>query len=511
MLLLHLPVGLLVGVGVFEAIALARGTAPAPRLLVGLAALMAVFAAASGWVLHLEPDYTGDTLYWHQRLGIAVATGSVLSLLLHAAGRRTSYRLALTATLCVLVPAGHFGATMTHGEGFLTVPLRAQPEPVVPPAQPIPDPVSSIVMASYVDQVAPILTARCNSCHSEKKKKGGLRLDTPAFILKGGRDGDALIAGAPAESELLLRVRLPLDDEDHMPPEHKTQPTLDEIALLEAWIAAGASFEEKFALGEGMTLPVPPAIVVAAPAAALGPAPESAVAALRDRLVHVQPVSANTHELWVDFAAPATHMGDADVKELLAPLVEHVAELSLSRTTITDAALSSISDMPRLRRLDLRNTAITDAGLNKLRGHEVLEELVLAQTKLTDAALEALLDLPALKKVWLWEAGLSPEALAQLRAARPQLRVDAGDAASATALDAEGELVFSSDAPPPGAEPLPPPPVTLTPVNTICPVSGKPVDPQYSVVFEGRVIGFCCPNCPKEFWADPEKYRAGLQ
>lgn len=514
MLLLHLPVGLLVGVGVVEGVALARKTAPAPRLLVGLAALTAVFAASSGLVLHEEPDYlAGGTLYWHQRLGIAVAVGSVLTLLLHAAGRITAYRLMLVATLCVLVPAGHYGATMTHGEGFLTEPLHAEPEPAAPqiPHVPqVPEPANSIVMASYAEHVAPLLTARCNSCHGEKKKKGGLRLDTPEFILKGGRDGDALVAGAPAESVLLLRLRLPIDDEDHMPPEHKTQPTASEIALLEAWIAAGASFDKSFELGPGLALPSLPAIPAAPPA--FEAAPEAALAALRERLIHVQPVAAGTHELWVDFAAPATTMGDADVKELLAPLREHVAELSLSRTIITDAVLTSISDMPRLRRLDLRSTAITDAGLDKLRGHETLQELVLAQTKLTDAALESLLDLPALQKVWLWQAGISPEGLAQLRAARPQLMVDAGDAASAVPLDAEGDLVFTSDAPPPGAAPAAAPvALSLTPVNSVCPVSGKPVDPKYNILFEGRVIGFCCPNCPKEFWSDPEKYRAAIQ
>ena len=509
MLLLHLPLGLLAGVGVVEAVALARGTAPAPRLLVGLAALAAVFAASSGLVLHLEPDYTGDTLYWHQRLGIAVAVGSVLALLLHAAGRPTAYRLMLTATLAVMVPAGHYGATMTHGEGFLTEPLRAKPDPAAPPVVPPPDPASSIVMASYSAHVAPLLTARCNSCHGEKKKKGGLRLDTPEFILKGGRDGDALIAGSPAESEILLRLRLPMDDEDHMPPEHKTQPSANEIALLEAWIAAGASFDKEFELGPGLALPAAPQ---AAPVVAFEAAPEAALEALRDRLVHVQPVSASTHELWVDFAAPATTMGDADVKELLAPLAEHVAELSLSRSAITDAALTGISDMPRLRRLDLRSTGITDAGLEKLRGHEALQELVLAQTKLTDAALASLLDLPALQKVWLWQSGMSPEALAQLRAERPQLEVDAGDAAPAAALDAEGDLVFTSDAPAPGAEAAPAPvALNLTPINATCPVSGNPVDPKYTILFEDRLIGFCCPNCPKDFWSDPEKFRAALK
>jgi len=51
-------------------------------------------------------------------------------------------------------------------------------------------------------------------------------------------------------------------------------------------------------------------------------------------------------------------------------------------------------------------------------------------------------------------------------------------------------------------------------VNATCPVSGSPVNPKYALVHTSaagpRVIGFCCPNCPKEFWADPAKFEAKL-
>jgi YHS domain-containing protein len=41
-------------------------------------------------------------------------------------------------------------------------------------------------------------------------------------------------------------------------------------------------------------------------------------------------------------------------------------------------------------------------------------------------------------------------------------------------------------------------------MNSFCPITGEPIDPQYSIVFEEKVIGFCCPNCPKQFWENPE-------
>ena len=44
----------------------------------------------------------------------------------------------------------------------------------------------------------------------------------------------------------------------------------------------------------------------------------------------------------------------------------------------------------------------------------------------------------------------------------------------------------------------------------VCPVSGKPVDPDYVIVYRGRVIGLCCRLCAAQFWADPAKFEAAL-
>jgi YHS domain-containing protein len=41
-----------------------------------------------------------------------------------------------------------------------------------------------------------------------------------------------------------------------------------------------------------------------------------------------------------------------------------------------------------------------------------------------------------------------------------------------------------------------------------CPVSGKPVNPEATVDYKGGKVAFCCPNCPKAFAANTEKYAA---
>lgn len=48
------------------------------------------------------------------------------------------------------------------------------------------------------------------------------------------------------------------------------------------------------------------------------------------------------------------------------------------------------------------------------------------------------------------------------------------------------------------------------PVNSICPVMEAAVekDTAYKTVYNGKVIGFCCPACLDKFNENPEEYAA---
>lgn len=43
-------------------------------------------------------------------------------------------------------------------------------------------------------------------------------------------------------------------------------------------------------------------------------------------------------------------------------------------------------------------------------------------------------------------------------------------------------------------------------VEAKCPVSGKAIDKSHSVAHNGGDVYFCCPNCPKAFKANTEKF-----
>ena len=54
----------------------------------------------------------------------------------------------------------------------------------------------------YVREVKPLLARHCVSCHGAAKPRGGLRLDTAAAALKGGKSGPAVVPGKADESPL---------------------------------------------------------------------------------------------------------------------------------------------------------------------------------------------------------------------------------------------------------------------------------------------------------------------
>ena len=99
---------------------------------------------------------------------------------------------------------------------------------------------------SYSLDVAPILAAKCFTCHGpdESSRKAGLRLDRREDALRAEEGlSAAIVPGAPDESELLRRV-LSTDEDERMPPADGHEAlTTQEVATLRAWIESGAPYE----------------------------------------------------------------------------------------------------------------------------------------------------------------------------------------------------------------------------------------------------------------------------
>jgi mono/diheme cytochrome c family protein len=88
--------------------------------------------------------------------------------------------------------------------------------------------------------VRDVLVQQCVNCHGGEETHGEFDLTTREGLLKGGEQGPAVVAGKPGESLLMKLVRHAGDP--HMPQDADKLPD-DEIARLEAWIAAGAAYD----------------------------------------------------------------------------------------------------------------------------------------------------------------------------------------------------------------------------------------------------------------------------
>jgi WD40 repeat protein len=110
--------------------------------------------------------------------------------------------------------------------------------------------------------VAGVFKKYCNGCHNSEDLEGGLVLESFESLSKGGDKGAAVVPGN-VEASLLLRV-LTGKAEPAMPPEGNPGPKPKEIALIEAWIAAGAKGPEGAV--PDPTILVTPKIEVTAPA-----------------------------------------------------------------------------------------------------------------------------------------------------------------------------------------------------------------------------------------------------
>ena len=92
----------------------------------------------------------------------------------------------------------------------------------------------------FEQKVRPILVEHCLKCHGPTKQKGELRLDSAAFLLKGGEHGAVIKTDALGESPLLLAIRR--EGELQMPP--KESLSLEDIETLSQWVFAGAPWPE---------------------------------------------------------------------------------------------------------------------------------------------------------------------------------------------------------------------------------------------------------------------------
>lgn len=468
---LHLPIGILVLVLLLEFGKLFRRDKGSSTLAAAFfLAASSVVAAVFGFLLYQTnpADYPEDLIGSHLWWGIGFAAMTVAAFVVKRwvdlAGGQGNwvYFVMLLVSGGTMAVASHDGGSITHGKGFLTdeAPneVREFYNKLVPEDRRLPMldgegggsgapavPVDEQVVYNHL--VQPIFDQKCVACHGEEKQKGRLRMDSYEALFAGGKEGEAIEPGNAKDSNILFRIHLPLEDEEHMPPDGKKQMEPHEIEILTWWIDSGASPDVKVA-DAAMPENVKAAVAKLVPPEVLQAQAEAATAAAAAEEAAREKLAAVVESLRAEFPAALSfesqessgltftavsmrdRFDDAALAKL-APVAASLVSLDLSGTTVTDAGLATLADAVDLRMLRLSQTGVTDAGLAQLRGLASLESLNLYGTGVTADGVMALAELPALKRLYLWQTAVDAAGADKLREKMPEVEIVLGATAGA--------------------------------------------------------------------------------
>ena len=426
-----------------------------------LGAASAIVAVLAGFMLYQGADeFTGNALVErHMWGGLVFAVAAVITFVLKAwtvalAGNPAFYRLLLFGSVSIMGLASHDGASITHGEIYLTEyapgPVRTmlglekksekqkKKAPVPENDKPLAGPFV------YADIVAPILERRCVQCHKESKSKGKFRMDSYELLVKGGKEGPGLKPGNSADSQILMRMLLPKDDEEHMPPEGKAPIEDHEFAVMKWWIDNGADpkkslkdFEVPVPIKQAISKLIPSLAmdapeattshsVVPSPSAGPDDALKSSVAAIsKDYPGALSFESQQSALLTFTAVSLRGNLDDAGF-EKLKPLIPQLVTVDLSATKITDKTVTELVTAKHLRVIRLAETEVTDASIDSLLALPTLESINLYGTKVTDAGVSRLAAMTQLKHLYLWQTAVTPAAIKVLQEKLPNCKIVTG-------------------------------------------------------------------------------------
>jgi uncharacterized membrane protein/mono/diheme cytochrome c family protein len=433
-LIVHLPIGILLIACLLQWLSAKQrfnGLQQAISITLFCGMLTAIISDITGYLLSVTDDYDEQLVNTHQWFGIFTAIVSVIFYFLHKRRAPLLLRQSTSILLFLLIVlTGHFGGSLTHGSDYLSFSGSDKSDSIY--RKPIPDVQEAVL---YADVVQPLLQSKCYSCHGKNKQKGGLRMDDSARLWKGGKNGIVLVAGKADESEMIKRLLLPRNHEDHMPPKEKPQLNEQEIAVLHWWIASGASYHKKVKELQ-QTEQVKPALlsfqrtgleeklVSDIPASPVKKADDVAINKLREKGIVVLPVSQNSNYLVVSFVT-ADSIQHKDIL-LLLPLQQQLVWLKMGSTLIRDSSLSVISNFKNLTRLHLDHTNITDTGLAYIRSLNNLQYLNLVGTRVTSQGVLSLKELKNLRSVYLYQTLIKSNEWVTLKNNFPGVLIDSG-------------------------------------------------------------------------------------
>lgn len=448
-LLVHLPIGILCFAFVLSLLPNDKRKVLEATFSYAIlsSAISALAACIAGYMLAQSGEYDADLVMKHQWSGIATC------IMCFAAYFISRYkRLMIWITCGTMAVAGHLGGTITHGEGYLfssNKEASKEKEIIVEKALPNSEKKQTAADSStqpttiflYRDQISPILQSKCYACHSKIKMKGGLRLDSEAFILKGGKNGAVLTKGNPEKSTLYKHLILPLDDDLHMPPKGKRQPTIQEIQLIHNWIKKGSHFGGIMPTTKEIqtivsTLPVlipqeehvdiPNFSILEENSTKPIPAADPAsIEAIKKMGLIALPIQEGSNGLSINFVNIKQY--DKSMLEELSNVKYQIINLRMSNQAIKDSDLLKLIPFKNLRYLQIEKSEITDEGMDAIAKINSLEQINLYGTNITDKGLDKLQSSTNLKVLYLWKTNTTVSGISKLKKALPGIKIESGN------------------------------------------------------------------------------------
>jgi uncharacterized membrane protein/mono/diheme cytochrome c family protein len=424
-LFVHLPIGFFLLAFVLKVISFWKNKesidAILPIMLI-LSFLASAFSSFTGYFLSQSGEYDIDMVDKHQWSGI-VFTILILAVYFFRNNAKLGLASWIVSSLLLMV-VGHLGGSLTHGEDFLSIQKKTEKAPI-----------TDIQNAKvYNDLVQPILEEKCYSCHSSKKQKGNLRLDSPEFILKGGKEGKSVVPHNTQQSLISKRIFMPEGDEEHMPPKGKPQLTEAETKVLNWWIKEGAAFD-KLVKDFNQTPEIKAALISFQspgndekgpkisniPEKEVEAGSEQSIATLKKSGILALPVAANSNYLLINLRN--IDPSDKDL-EALKSLKKQIVWFNASNLKNADLLSATLGDLNEIRVLHLNKTNFSDKGMTALKNLEHLQILNLASTAITEKGLENIKGLSELQKVYLYQSKVN---FSKLKMADfPKIKLDTG-------------------------------------------------------------------------------------
>lgn len=426
-LLVHLPIGILSLAFLIELAGRKKAWSYLHQSLpfiLGIALLSSIVSVGTGWLIPKEGMYNEDLLDLHFWFAVAL-TVSIAGLYYLNQTENKSYQKLYFPTfilsMTLLILTGHYGGSMTHGSDYLWSTTKKTTS--------IKKVEDVNTLAVYPDIILPIFQTKCYKCHNGEKQKGKLNMATIDDLKKGGEGGAIFVKGNIEESTLIFRAHLPIEDEEHMPPEGKPQLDRQEIRLIEWWIKEGADFESKVG-----ALNKPEVIATILEKykddgsyygdQIINPIASETLIKIKAKTNASIITNSSSPLLSVSFARDTT-LTVGKIKALKS-IKDNINELDLSMTNTNDKILYQVKSLKNLQKLKLGKTQISSNGLKIIMDLPYLQILDIHNTAVDNSVSKYLSESTLLTEVYAWQTNLKDEDLEELSTNNPLLKINTG-------------------------------------------------------------------------------------